>query len=45
MQDLIDNKIKNLREKLNKLLEDGADYNQIYALSLELDELILEVSN
>lgn len=44
MQELIDDKIKALREKLNKLLENGADYNQIYSLSLELDELILKFS-
>lgn len=44
MQNLIDNEIKILREKLNKLLDNGSDYIKIYDISLELDNLILKYS-
>ena len=37
---MIDEEILKLREKLNKSIEDGDDYEKIYKLSVELDELI-----
>lgn len=37
---MINNKICELREKLNKSIENGEDYEVIYKLSVELDELI-----
>jgi len=39
---LIDEKICILREKLNKSIQDGEDYNIIYDISVELDNLIAE---
>ena len=42
---LIDEKICRLREKLNKSIQDGEDYDTIYKLSVELDELIAEYYN
>lgn len=44
MQNSIDDRINVLRQKLNELIEDNQDYEQIYNLSLELDKLILEYS-
>lgn len=44
MQNSINDKISILRQKLNGLIEDSQDYEQIYNLSLELDKLILEYS-
>ena len=39
---MIDEKICILREKLNKSIQDGEDYNFIYEISVELDNLIAE---
>lgn len=44
MQNSIDDRINVLRQKLNELIGDNQDYEQIYNLSLELDKLILEYS-
>lgn len=41
----INSKIKNLRTKLNELIENKSDYSDIYKISTELDELILEYTN
>ena len=37
---MINDEICVLRDKLNKSIEDGEDYEVIYKLSVELDELI-----
>jgi len=37
---MLNDEICNLREKLNKSIEEGQDYEVIYKLSVELDELI-----
>lgn len=37
---MLNDEICKLREKLNKSIEDGQDYEEIYKLSVELDELI-----
>ena len=37
---MLNDEICKLREKLNKSIEDGQDYEVIYKLSVELDELI-----
>lgn len=37
---MIEEEIKNLREKLNKSIEEDEKYEIIYKLSVELDELI-----
>ena len=37
---MLNDEICKLREKLNKSIEDGDDYEVIYNLSVELDELI-----
>ena len=37
---MLNDEICKLREKLNKSIEDGEDYEVIYQLSIELDELI-----
>ncbi len=37
---LLDDKICELRNKLNKSISDGEDYSIIYQISVELDELI-----
>ena len=39
---MIDEKICILREILNKSIQDGEDYNIIYDISVELDNLIAE---
>lgn len=39
---VIDEKICNLREKLNKSIQDGEDYEKIYTISVKLDELIAQ---
>lgn len=39
---MIDEEICKLREKLNQSIIDEKDYNIIYELSIELDELIAE---
>ena len=37
---MLNDEICKLRDKLNKSIEEGKDYNVIYKLSIELDELI-----
>ena len=37
---MLDDKICKLRNKLNESIEKGEDYEKIYQLSVELDELI-----
>ena len=39
---MIDDKICELRDKLNKSIINGEDYGIIYKLSVELDDLIAE---
>ncbi len=39
---MINDDICELRNKLNKSIENGDDYNVIYDLSVQLDELIAE---
>ncbi len=39
---MLNDEICKLREKLNKSIEDGEDYSNIYKLSIELDELIAQ---
>ena len=39
---MIDDKICELRDKLNKSIIDGEDYGVIYKISVELDDLIAE---
>lgn len=39
---MIDEKICKLREKLNKSIQDGEDYEIIYNISVKLDNLIAE---
>jgi len=38
----IEEKIEKLREKLNKSIENQEDYDVIYKLSTDLDELIVQ---
>ncbi len=37
---MLNDEICKLRDKLNKSIEEGKDYNIIYKISVELDELI-----
>ncbi|MDR0978472.1 MAG: aspartyl-phosphate phosphatase Spo0E family protein [Lachnospiraceae bacterium] len=37
---MIDDKICRLRDKLNKAIEDEEDYEVIYKISVELDDVI-----
>ncbi len=37
---MLDERICELRNKLNKSISDGDDYSTIYQISIELDELI-----
>ncbi len=37
---MLDEKICELRDKLNRSISDGKDYSIIYELSIELDNLI-----
>lgn len=37
---MLNEKITNLREKLNKSIEEDEDYSVIYNISIQLDELI-----
>ncbi len=37
---MLNDEICKLRDKLNKSIEKGQDYSTIYAISVELDELI-----
>ena len=39
---MLNDEICKLRDKLNKSIEDGEDYDIIYKHSVELDELIAE---
>ena len=39
---MLNDEICKLRDKLNKSIEKGADYSEIYQLSVELDELIAQ---
>lgn len=39
---MINDEICKLRDKLNKSIEDGEDYDVIYKLSVELDDLIAQ---
>ena len=39
---MLDDKICELRNKLNKSISDGEDYSIIYQISVELDELIAQ---
>lgn len=39
---MLNDEICNLRNKLNKSIEDGEDYSIIYQLSVELDDLIAD---
>ena len=39
---MINDEICKLRDKLNKSIENGDDYEVIYKLSVELDELIVK---
>lgn len=39
---MIDDKILKLREKLNESIINGEEYEKIYKISIELDELITE---
>lgn len=39
---MLEDGIKNLREKLNKSIQDNEKYEKIYELSIELDELIVK---
>ena len=38
----LDDKISQVREKLNKCITDGENYSVIYKVSVELDELIAQ---
>lgn len=42
---MIDEKICSLRDKLNKSIQDGEDYDIIYDISVKLDDLIAEYYN
>ncbi|WHH58883.1 aspartyl-phosphate phosphatase Spo0E family protein [Petroclostridium sp. X23] len=42
---MLNDQIVALRNKLNNLLVRNADYDQIYAISIELDKLIVEYYN
>lgn len=42
---MIDEKICRLRDKLNKSIQNGEDYDIIYDISVELDNLIAEYYN
>lgn len=42
---MINDEICELRDKLNKSIENGEDYDVIYKLSVELDELIAKFYN
>lgn len=39
---MLNDEIRELRDKLNKSIENGEDYSVIYQLSIELDELIAQ---
>ena len=39
---MLNDEIRKLREKLNNSIFSGEDYNIVYQISIELDELIAE---
>ena len=39
---MLNDEICKVRNKLNKSIEDGDDYDKIYRISVELDELIAQ---
>ncbi len=39
---MLNDEICKLRDKLNKSIEQGEEYNVIYKISIELDELIAQ---
>lgn len=39
---MLNDQINDLKEKLNKSIEDEVDFDIIYALSTQLDELIVQ---
>ena len=42
---MLNDQIVLLRNKLNKMLDKNLDYKEIYAVSIELDKLIVEYYN
>ena len=42
---MLNDEICKLREKLNKSIEEDASYDEIYRISVELDELISKFYN
>ena len=42
---MVDKKIQELREKLNNLIEEKADFSQIQEVSTELDKCLIEYMN
>ena len=42
---MLNEEICKLRDKLNKKIEENADYDEIYKISVELDELIAKYYN
>lgn len=42
---MLNEEICKLRDKLNKKIEENADYDEIYKISVELDNLIAEFYN
>ena len=42
---MLNDEICKTRNKLNKSIEDGKDYDEIYKISVELDGLIAEFYN
>ena len=43
--EMLNDEICKTRNKLNKSIEDGKSYEEIYEISVELDELIAEFYN
>ena len=43
--EMLNDEICKTRNKLNKSIEDGKDYDEIYKISVELDGLIAEFYN
>ena len=39
---MLEDEIRKKREELNKSIEENRDYDEIYKISVELDELIAE---
>ena len=42
---MLNDEICKMRDKLNKSIEDGAEYKEIYNISIELDKLIAKFYN